>query len=113
MWWLTEDAKLVCDHRPGVVSIEASQRLVTVRRRRILVEPNPEGRPISGCPNLGPAIKPCTNTLRVRTGYAEFLRINGQRVCLDTVTGLTDGTPPGTVDYIVVDAGQALVSAKS
>jgi hypothetical protein len=31
-------------------------------------------------------------------------------VCLDTVTGLTDGTPPGIVTYKVRHAGQALVS---
>jgi hypothetical protein len=58
---------------------------------------------------VGPAIKPCTTTLPVRVGYSDLLRIEGRRVCLDTVTGLTDGSPPGTVNYSVRAAGQALV----
>jgi hypothetical protein len=37
------------------------------------------------------------------------LRIAGRRVCLETVTGLTDGTPPGTVKYLVRDPGQGFV----
>jgi hypothetical protein len=110
MRWLTEDAVLVCDHEQGLVGIVASQGLVTVEDRRVLVETDPEQRPIAGCPNYGPAIKPCTSTLRVRTGYSDLLRIEGRRVCLDTVTGLTDGTPPGTVRYKVRRPGQALVS---
>jgi hypothetical protein len=38
------------------------------------------------------------------------VRIDGRRVCLDTVTGLTDGTPPGTIKYEVRSPGQDLVS---
>ena len=35
--------------------------------------------------------------------------IDGRPVCLDTVTGMTDGTPPGVVKYIVVDPAQDFV----
>jgi hypothetical protein len=107
---LTEDAVLVCAHELGIVGIAATQGLVTVAGRRVLVERDPEAKPIGGCPNVGPTIKPCTTTLVVRAGYSELLRVAGRRVCLDTVIGLTDGTPPGTVEYKVRSPGQTLVS---
>ena len=108
---LTEDAKLVCAHRTGKVSIAAiGQKLVTVGGRLLLVATDPEGRSISGCPSMGPGIKPCTTTLPVEFGYSTWLKIDGKRVCLDTVTGLTDGSPPGTIHYLVADPGQQLVS---
>lgn len=107
---LTEDAQLVCNHEPGHVDIAPTQELVTIERRAVLVETDPEGRKITGCPNIGATIKPCTLTLKVREGYSDLLRIEGRRVCLDTVTGLTDGTPPGVVPYKVRDPGQAFVA---
>ncbi|HUP20557.1 MAG TPA: hypothetical protein VM778_11460 [Gemmatimonadota bacterium] len=110
MLWLTEDARLVCKHELGIVDIARSQEWVTVEGRAVLVDDDPERRSIAGCPNIGATIKPCTNTLRVRQGYSHWLRIDDRRVCLDTVLGLTDGTPPGTVDYKVRHAGQDLVS---
>jgi hypothetical protein len=110
MRWLTEDARLVCGHR-GTVSVEPTQALVRIDQRLVLVDDNPESRPISRCPNIGIGIKPCTNTLRVKVGYSTLLRIDGKSVCLDSVTGLTDGTPPGVVPYLVADPGQTLVAA--
>jgi hypothetical protein len=107
---LTEDAVLVCTHELGRVGIKATQNLVTVDGRSVLVETDPEGRPISHCPNYGPTIKPCTTTLKVVVGYSDFVRVQGRRVCLDTVKGLTDGTPPGTIEYKVRSAGQEFVS---
>lgn len=107
---LTEDAVLVCAHELGIVSNQPTQSLVTVEGRRVLVERSPEGRPIHNCPNIGATIKPCLITLRVKEGYSDLIRIDGKRVCLDTVRGLTDGTPPGTVEYKVRKPGQSLVS---
>ncbi len=109
MYLLTDDAIVVCTHEMGIVKLEAGQTLVTINGRKILVEIDPEGRPITGCPNVGPGIKACTTTLVVKEGYSNLLRIDGKRVCLDTVTGLTDGTPPGTVKYKVNKPGQNLV----
>ena len=109
MRWLTEDAVLVCAHEVGLVGIKTSQNFVTVNRRRVLIDDNPETCPIVGCPNTGPSIKPCTQTLKVREGYSKFIRIEGQRICLETVVGLTDGTPPGTVIYKVRNPGQNFV----
>ena len=107
---LTEDAVLVCKHQLGKVDIEPTQQVVTVNGRWVLVEPNPEARPISHCPNYGPTIRPCQTTLKVKVGYSDLLRIGGKRVCLDTVEGLTDGTPPGIVKYNVRSAGQDFVT---
>jgi hypothetical protein len=107
---LTEDAVLVCKHELGKVGIKATQQIVTVNGRTVLVEKDPEERPISHCPNYGPTIKPCAKTLAVKAGYSDLLRIEGRRICLDTVTGLTDGTPPGIVKYEVRNAGQDFVS---
>ena len=106
---ITEDAVLRCDHQ-GSVHNQPSQRLVTVTRKRVLVEIDPEGRTITGCPNISLTIKPCTSTLRVVEGYSSLMRVDRKRVCLDTVTGLTDGTPPGAVNYKVYQPGQTLVT---
>jgi len=107
---MTEDAVVVCKHETGIVGIVATQGLVRINGSRVLVERNPEGRPIVGCPNAAPPSKPCLTTLAVQTGYSGLLSIDGKRVCLDTVTGLTDGTPPGIVKYKVRNPGQDLVT---
>jgi hypothetical protein len=109
MLWLTEDAVIVCKHEMGKVRLAPIQALVTIGGRRVLVENDPEGRPVAGCPNIGIAIKPCQHTLKVSEGYSDFLKIDGRKVCLETVTGLTDGTPPGVVKYKVRTPGQDLV----
>jgi len=109
MKFLTEDAVLVCEHELGHVGLSPIQNLVTINHRKVLVETDPESRPISGCPNYGLTIKPCLTTLRVQVGYSTFIRVNHRKVCLDTVTGLTDGTPPGIVQYKVRTSGQNFV----
>lgn len=107
---LTENAVLVCKHELGTVINHPTQNLLTIGHRRVLVDSDPEGRTIVACPNIGATIKPCTLTLKVEVGYSDFVRADGKRVCLDTVTGLTDGTPPGTIKYVVRTPGQNLVS---
>ena len=110
MNWITEDALLVCKHQLGKVQNKPSQEWLTIAARRVLVATDPQGCTISGCPMYGPTIKPCTTTLKVDAGYSEFIRIGGRFVCLDAVTGLTDGTPPGVVKYLVNFSGQEWVS---
>ena len=55
---------------------------------------------------------PCRTTLAVKQGYSSWLKVDGRRICLDTVTGLTDGIPPATFNYTVGLPGQTLVSEK-
>lgn len=109
MLWLTEDAVVVCKHQLGHASQAPSQDFLRIDGRCVLVAPDPEGRPISGCPNYGPAIKPCTTTLKVQHGYSGWIRVGGHDLCLDTLDGYTDGTPPGIVRYEVRDSGQQWV----
>jgi hypothetical protein len=106
---ITEDAVLRCDHQ-GSVHNQPGQSLVTVAGKKVLVEIDPEGRQITGCPMISLTTKPCTNTLKVTQGYSTLMKVSGKRVCLDTVLGLTDGFPPGVTNYKVYAPGQTLVS---
>jgi hypothetical protein len=110
MRFLTEKANLKCLHK-GVVRNKRSQDWVTVENHSVLVDNDPESRDIDRCPNRGPhGIKACGKTLKVRQGYSVFIRVDGHAVCLDSLWGLTDGTPPGIVKYNVVDPGQTFVA---
>jgi hypothetical protein len=110
MYLLTEEARLVCTHETGIVHLRVSQNLVRIEKRWVLIRDDPEHRTITMCPNVGAAIQPCTRTQEVREGYSHFVTIVGQPVCLDTVSGLTNGTPQGAVRYEVRRSGQDFVS---
>lgn len=114
MKFLTSRAKIACKHVTGIVQIVFTrQDFVTVENAPVLVAGDPALKPILGCANIGPTIKPCTLTLGVTAGYSTFIRIGGRAVCLDTVTGITDGTVPGTVRYTVRHPGQTFVAEVS
>jgi uncharacterized Zn-binding protein involved in type VI secretion len=106
---LTLGGILCCDHQAGIVALAASQSLVTIQGVPVLVQGDPLGKGIAGCPNAGVTIVPCTATTAVTAGHSTLLRIDGRPVCLDTITGLTNGTPPGLVQFAVREPGQALV----
>lgn len=101
-----------CGH-DGIIQPTASQSWVRIGGSAVLVSPDPVGRSIAGCPNIGLNIKPCTGTLAVHAGYSGFLRIDGHALCLDSLTGFTDGTPPGAVKYTVRSPGQRWMGATS
>ena len=109
MFLLTEDSVIVCKHERGIVQNVPSQNWVTIDKRRVIVEIDPEGRTIKGCPNYGIGIRPCDTTLKVQVGYSDLISIDGKRITLDSLSGLTDGTPPGLVKYKVTDPEQRLV----
>src|SRR6185295_4682953 len=109
MFFVTEDAAITCKHPGGFVQNVPSQSWLTINTRRVLVEIDPEGRTIKGCPNSGGVNKPCLTTLPVQTGYSGFMRVDGKSICLDPITGFTDGIPPGLFKYVVVNAGQPFV----
>jgi hypothetical protein len=108
MEWITERADVRCAH-DGRITQVPSRDWVTIGGARVIVETDPEDRSIGGCPNAGPTIKPCGSTLAVKAGRSMFVRVDGGRVVLSTLDGLTDGTPPGKVRYGVRDPGQAFV----
>ena len=113
MQLIMENAHLACLHALGRVQNRPSQDLVRIDGNRLLVRPDPERRDIKGCPNMGATIKPCQHTLPVIEGYSTLLAVDGHAVCLDTVRGLTDGTPPGVVEYEVRNPGQSLVGSSA
>lgn len=106
---LRDDALVVCTHELGKVSLTASQRWVRVQGRPLLVAKDPEGRPITGCPNFTVVTKPCTSTLGVTVGYSDLIFIDGHPMCLDNVSGSTDGQG-GAYRYKVNDPAQQLVA---
>lgn len=108
MDWITARATVRCGH-DGVVTNRASQHWLTVEGVPVLVADDPEGREVVGCPNVGPTVKPCARTLAVAAGYSAWLRVDGHRIVLSGLDGLTDGTVPGTVHYLVRDPGQRMV----
>ena len=108
---LTEDADLRC-RDGGRVDIRPTQDFVTIHQRKVLVDSDPEKRPIKGCA-IPIILNPCKITLNVTSGYSELLRIDGKRVCLDSIEGKTDGNAPGTVPYRVQQPGQDFVAEKS
>ncbi|HZN76775.1 MAG TPA: hypothetical protein VFC00_34545 [Micromonosporaceae bacterium] len=110
MKWVTAKAVIKCAH-DGTVQNIPSQHWVTVEQVEVLVENDPEGRDITACPNYGPTIKPCVKTLKVAKGYSLRVRIDNKPVVLDTLDGLTDGTPPGVVHYTCRDPADKFVEA--
>ncbi|YCK82563.1 hypothetical protein M1D89_04815 [Arthrobacter sp. D3-18] len=109
---LVKEAVLRCGH-DGKVENVPSQAWVRIKESPILVDDDPQGRDITMCPHISVNIKPCRKTLPVIRGYSTFVTIGGKAVCLDTLEGFTNGTPPGAVKYTVRSPGQTLVGAGS
>lgn len=106
---LRDDALVACTHELGKVSLQASQTWVRAGGRPLLVARDPERRSIAGCPNLTVVTKPCTTTLAVTVGYSDLLAIDGHAVCLDNLSGMTDGQG-GVYRYEVNHPGQQLLA---
>jgi hypothetical protein len=111
MLWLTEDAKLRCDHAGSgkVTGFKPAQSWVTIAGRRVLVDPDPEGRTMNGCIMKPPEFLPCSKTLKVTSGYSRWVKVDAHAVCLSTVVGLTLANPQ--TQYRVYDPAQVLVGA--
>jgi hypothetical protein len=114
MFFITEDAKIICKHPVGVVKNVPSQNWLTIAKRRVLVATDPEGRTIDGCNNTipGSTVK-CTATMIAQEGYSKWIHVGGKSVVLDTLTGFTTGQPPGLFKYVVVDSGQPFVEERA
>ena len=105
---VTVRAVITCGHQ-GVVGNLPSQTWVRIGGAPVLVDSDPEGRGIAGCPNYGPTIKPCTKTLRVISGYSSWLSIGGRGAVMSNLDGPTHRTPPGTGDHTVRHPRQTLL----
>jgi hypothetical protein len=115
---VTFNAVVKCSH-DGIVLNKSCQNWLTIseppaadKRAKeptpVLIEADPEGCTIVRCPNINVGIFPCLLTLRVQSGYSNFVRVGGKPFCLKSVTGLTTGSP-GVQEYTVRHAGQNFV----
>jgi hypothetical protein len=105
---ITEDARLECEHG-GVLENKPSQDVLRIDARRVLVAKDPETRHIHNCPFITPTTRPCITSLMVGTGYSTLVAVDGHAVCLSSLSGVTDGTPPGA-QYRVNEPGEIWVA---
>lgn len=107
---VTSNATIVCSHG-GRVTLIPRQATVQVQGGTVLCEPDLVGAPIVGCAQpASPTTKPCTTVVSTLPGSsAPHVTVGGKPVYLATLSGITDGVPPGTIT--VVSPGQTVVEA--
>lgn len=106
---LTTRAVFSCSHPPGKADASPhEQNFVRIEGAHVLVGDDPGGLSVSLCALVPPNNKPCDRTLDPGAGHSAWIRIEGTPVCLDRITGPTNGVPPGA--YVVVAPGQNLVT---
>jgi hypothetical protein len=107
---VTTNARIVCAHG-GQVTLLPRQQTVTIQGGAILRETDLMGAPIAECAQP-PTVssKLCLVVVSVMPGgSAPTVSVAGMPAHLDSLTGMTDGVPPGTVS--VISAGQTTVQA--
>ncbi len=109
---LTAGGAIVCSHGAKVIPAPPPQAKLLIDGQPALVQPSlAPGTVVPGtCPNNNPSLglKACT-TVTANAGMATKLVVDGKPVLLDTATGITDSTPPGTLK--VTSAGQTKLTA--
>ncbi|HSI79032.1 MAG TPA: hypothetical protein VK919_00130 [Solirubrobacterales bacterium] len=107
---VTTNAQIFCAHG-GRVVLTPRQSTVTIEGGAVLCEPDLIGAPIVGCTQVpSPSTKPCTTVVSTLPGSSSpTIAVAGRAVYVQTLSGLTDGVPPGAI--AVVSPGQTRVSA--
>jgi hypothetical protein len=107
---ITTNSTIICAHG-GQVTLMPKQTTVTIKGGSVLRETDIMGAPIVGCAQAPSTnTKPCTTVVSTMPGgSAPKVTIQGMPVHLQTVMGMTDGVPPGTIS--VVNPGQTTVQA--
>ena len=107
---VTSNARIICAHG-GQVTLVPRQTTVTIGGGAVMREGDLLGAPIVGCTQPPTtSSKPCTAVVSTLPGGSSpTVSVGGLPVHLDTLSGVTDGVPPGTIT--VVSAGQATVTA--
>jgi hypothetical protein len=105
---VTSNATILCAHG-GKVTLIPKQMQVQAGGGMVLCEPDLVGSPIVGCAQVpSPSTKPCTTVVSTMPGSTSMkVLVGGRPAYISSLTGLTDGVPPGTI--MVVDPGQAVV----
>jgi hypothetical protein len=107
---VTTGATILCIHG-GQVMLVPRQTTVTISGNPVLREGDLSGAPIVGCAQPpSPGTKPCTVVISTLPGSASTrVTAAGLPVLLATLTGMTDGVPPGTI--MVANPGQTNVQS--
>ena len=107
---VTTGATITCIHG-GHVTLAPRQTTVTIAGNPVLREGDLSGALIAGCAQPpSPGTKPCTAVISTLPGSASTrVMAAGVPVLLATLTGITDGVPPGGL--LVISPGQTTVQA--
>jgi hypothetical protein len=107
---VTSNATILCAHG-GTVALIPRQMQVMIQGGAVLCEPDLVGAPIVGCAQPpSPSTKPCTTVVSTLPGSTSLkVMVGGRPAYVATLTGLTDGVPPGAI--MVVSPGQTSVQA--
>lgn len=107
---VTTAATILCIHG-GQVMLVPRQTTVTISGNPVLREGDLSGAPIVGCALApSPGTKPCTTVISTLPGSASTrVTAAGLPVLLATLSGMTDGVPPGTI--MVANPGQTNVQS--
>jgi hypothetical protein len=104
---LTMNSTVGCGHLPpppgtGIVQVQSTAKL-KVSGKSVLLLDSISGKAVSGLCGTVPATgtKKCTAVSSVSGGLATKLKVGGQPVVLDTVTGGTDGTVGGSPQLLL------------
>ena len=92
---LTTGSTVKCSHQ-GTATLSSTAKL-TVGTKSVLLSTDFASWPIAGCTQTGGPPTPCTSIVSVAAGAATKLTVGGVAVLLDTLSGPTNGAPPGTV----------------
>jgi hypothetical protein len=105
---LTSNATVLCVHG-GQVMLIPSQSQVTIQGGAVMCEPDLMGAVIVGCAQPpSPSTTPCTAVVSTFPGSTSLkVSVGGCPAYVATLSGLTDGVPPGAI--MVVDPGQTQV----
>jgi hypothetical protein len=95
---VTTNATIMCIHG-GTVVLTPKQTQVLAQGGAVLRETDLIGAPIVGCaqpPSI--STKPCTTVVSTLPGgSAPTVLVGGMPAHISTLSGITDGVPPGTI----------------
>lgn len=107
---VTTNDTIICSHG-GMVVLTPKQAVVMAQGGAVLRDTDLIGAPIVGCaqpPTI--ASKPCTTVISALPGStAPTVTAGGLPVHVSTLSGITDGVPPGSIS--VIAPGAPLVQA--
>lgn len=106
---LTSAATVTCAHA-GQVTLIPKQTKVLAGGSPVMCQGDVMGSPIAACAlPPSPGTKPCTTVAMEIPGvsFAMNVLVGGKPAMVQTLQGMTDGVPPGTL--IVINPGQTTV----